>query len=164
MTEVGVDAVVPWSASHSVVAWDAARAQRGLRRWRATVEEAAKQSRRSWVPEVTEPAGLPGVLDRVRRADVAIVLDGDAERPIADVGLADVDGAPSGSASDVLLVVGPEGGFAPTEVAALRDAGATPVHLGPTVLRAATAGAVAAAVLLSSTPRWLTRRVEAPAG
>lgn len=170
MTEVGVDAVVPWSASYSVVAWDAARAQRGLRRWRTTVEEATKQSRRSWVPEVMEPADLPGVLDRVRRADVAIVLDGDAERPIVDVGLAgvdgaaSVDGATSGFASDVLLVVGPEGGFAPTEVAALRDAGATPVHLGPTVLRAATAGAVAAAVLLSSTPRWLTRRVEAPAG
>jgi 16S rRNA (uracil1498-N3)-methyltransferase len=64
----------------------------------------------------------------------------------------------------VLLVVGPEGGLAPAEIAALHDAGATAVHLGPTVLRAATAGAVAAAVLLSRTPRWLTRRVGAPAG
>ena len=164
MTEVGVDEVVPWSAAHSVVSWDEARQQRGLRRWRTSVEEAAKQSRRAWVPEVTEVADLSALLGRVERADVALVLDGDADRPIADLGVADVDAAAPGVAGEVLLVVGPEGGLAPSEVAALREAGASAVHLGPTVLRAATAGAVAAAVLLSRTPRWLTRRVEAPAG
>lgn len=164
MTEVGVDTVVPWSAAHSVVSWDAAREQRGLRRWVTTVEQAAKQSRRAWVPDVTQVADLPALLDRVGHADLALVLDGDAERPIADVGLAEVGVADGGATHDILLVVGPEGGIARSEMAALQDAGAMAVHLGPTVLRAATAGAVAAAVLLSRTPRWLTRRVEAPAG
>lgn len=169
MTEVGVDTVVPWSAAHSVVSWDEAREQRGLRRWRAAVNEAAKQSRRAWVPEVTEVTDLSGLVDRVGHADLALVLDGAAERPISDVVVdapvltAPVDTAP-GRGDDVLLVVGPEGGLTRSEVAALHEAGAQAVHLGPTVLRSATAGAVAAAVLLSRTARWLTRHAEAPAG
>ncbi len=164
MTEVGVDAVVPWAAARSVVSWDETRALRGLRRWRTNVDEAAKQARRAWVPEVSEVADLAALLGRVERADVALVLDGDADRPIADIAMADDTPAATDAAGHVVLVVGPEGGLAPSEVAALRDAGAIAVHLGPTVLRAATAGAVAAAVLLSRTPRWLTRRLEAPAG
>jgi 16S rRNA (uracil1498-N3)-methyltransferase len=163
MTEVGVDTVVPWSAAHSVVSWDASREQRGLRRWRAAVDEAAKQSRRAWVPEVTEVADLSVLIDRVSRADLALVLDGAAERPISEVAVAaPVLTAPG--TGDVLLVVGPEGGLTRSEVGALHEAGAQAVHLGPTVLRSATAGAVAAAVLLSRTARWLTRHAEAPAG
>jgi 16S rRNA (uracil1498-N3)-methyltransferase len=55
---------------------------------------------------------------------------------------------------DILLVVGPEGGISPAERAALREAGAIEARLGPTVLRTSTAGAVAAATLLSRTARW----------
>lgn len=156
MTEVGVDEVLPWTAERSVVTWDDSRVPRALARWRATVAEAAKQSRRAWVPRVPDPATTAGLLERVRAADVALLLDRDAPAPLADV---DID-----AASDVLLVVGPEGGLSPHETAALTEAGARPVHLGPTVLRSATAGAVAAAVLLSRSRRWMTRQPEASAG
>ena len=54
----------------------------------------------------------------------------------------------------MVLIVGPEGGVAPGEAELLAGAGATGARLGPTVLRASTAGAVAAALVLSASGRW----------
>jgi 16S rRNA (uracil1498-N3)-methyltransferase len=53
-----------------------------------------------------------------------------------------------------VVVVGPEGGLSPEELAVLTGAGASAYRLGPTVLRTSTAGTAAAAVLLSRTARW----------
>src|SRR6478736_8700435 len=61
MTEVGVDRIVPWAAARSVPVWRGARGERSLARWRLTAREAAKQSRRAWIPEVTELAATADV-------------------------------------------------------------------------------------------------------
>src|SRR6266566_2504454 len=53
MTEGGVDAIVPWTAHRCVTRWEGARGERALARWRAAAMQAAKQSRRAWLPEVT---------------------------------------------------------------------------------------------------------------
>ena len=53
-----------------------------------------------------------------------------------------------------MIVVGPEGGISPEELAVFEAAGAAAYRLGPTVLRTSTAGTVAAGVLLSRTARW----------
>lgn len=53
-----------------------------------------------------------------------------------------------------MLIIGPEGGIADEEIAALRDAGAFTVRLGPTVLRTSTAAAVALGALGVLTGRW----------
>src|SRR5207248_7460953 len=50
MTEVGVDAIIPWAAARSVARW---KDDRPLERWRATAREAAKQARRAWLPVVS---------------------------------------------------------------------------------------------------------------
>lgn len=147
MTEVGVDTVVPWAAERSVARWRGERAVKSLERWRSTAREAAKQSRRAWFPEITQPAGLDEVCARVAAARAAAVLheaDG-------------TEGLPLGSLPvdrDVLLVVGPEGGVSDAELAALRSAGAAVVRLGDEVMRTSTAGAAATAALLARTPRW----------
>jgi 16S rRNA (uracil1498-N3)-methyltransferase len=60
----------------------------------------------------------------------------------------------SGAGVDILLVVGPEGGISPTELAALTDAGAVPVRLGAEVLRTSTAGVAALSVLSARLGRW----------
>jgi 16S rRNA (uracil1498-N3)-methyltransferase len=86
------------------------------------------------------------VAARVATAASAIVLDPDADEPLGRVALP--------SSGEVMVIVGPEGGISPAEAGLLTGAGATAAHLGPTVLRASTAGAVAAAVLLSRTGRW----------
>jgi 16S rRNA (uracil1498-N3)-methyltransferase len=137
-TEVGVDEVVPWSAARCVVRWDGDRGAKALARWRSTAREAAKQSRRARFPTVhdlmstQQVAGLPGQL---------LVLHEDAATPLSSVPLL----------GDVVLVVGPEGGIAPEELAVL---GRTAVRLGAGVLRTSTAGAAAAAVVSARTGRW----------
>jgi 16S rRNA (uracil1498-N3)-methyltransferase len=146
MTEVGVDLVLPWPAERCVAQWRGDRAGRALERWRATAREAAKQSRRAWFPEVTQPAGRPEIAARIEAASLAVVLD-----PDAAVALHQLRPPRSGQ---VVAIVGPEGGISPAEAAEFARAGAVAARLGPGILRASTAGAVAAAVLLSGSGRW----------
>jgi 16S rRNA (uracil1498-N3)-methyltransferase len=146
MTEVGVDVIVPWSAERCVVRWRGERADKGVARWRSTAAAAAKQSRRSWFPEVTEVAQTAAVSERVAAASLALLLDPDAPRGLAEL-IAPVSG-------DIVLLVGPEGGISPQEADQLAASGAVGARLGPTVLRASSAGAVAAALIMSASGRW----------
>ena len=146
MTEIGVDAVLPWAAARSITRWQGERGDKALAKWRATAREAAKQSRRAWLPEVTDPVTTAALAARIPAATCAIVLEADATARLHELPLPDT--------GEILLLVGPEGGISPDERAALRDAGATEARLGPTVLRTSTAGAAAAAVLLTRTGRW----------
>lgn len=143
-TELGVDTVVPWAASRSVSRWEGAKVAKGRERWATIVREAAKQSIRAWTPEVGELATTKQIAALAASARV-LVLEPDATAPLTAV---EADGR------DLVLVVGPEGGIAPQELAAFRDAGAELVRLGSTVLRTSTAGPAALAVLNASLHRW----------
>lgn len=146
MTEVGVDTVVAWQAERSVVRWQGERGTRALGKWQATAREAAKQSRRAWLPDVTGPGTLGEIARRVSAAACAVVLEASAVVPLSRLALPD--------SGEIVLVVGPEGGISPAERGALGAAGAIEARLGPTVLRTSTAGAAAAAVLLTRSGRW----------
>ncbi|MFD0804376.1 RsmE family RNA methyltransferase, partial [Streptomonospora algeriensis] len=65
MTEAGVDRIVPWAAERCITRWRPERAAKSLAKWRSTAREAAKQSRRSRIPEVAELAGIGDVCARV---------------------------------------------------------------------------------------------------
>jgi 16S rRNA (uracil1498-N3)-methyltransferase len=152
MTEVGADVIVPWAAERCVAQWRGEKAARGAARWRATALAAAKQSRRTWFPEVTEQAGTGEVAALARAAGLAVLLDPDAARTLpAVVGAAVTE---SGGTESLLLIVGPEGGISPAEAKLLEDAGAVGARLGPTVLRASSAGAIATALVMNATGRW----------
>ena len=146
MTEVGVDRIVPWAAARCVPVWQGRRGERSLARWRLTAREAAKQSRRAWIPEVTDVASVGQVAQLIAKATCAIVLEPGAASSLGRLSLPE--------SGDLLVVVGPEGGISDSEGAAFRAAGAAACRLGPTVLRTSTAGTVAAAVLLSRSNRW----------
>jgi 16S rRNA (uracil1498-N3)-methyltransferase len=146
MTEVGVDRIVPWAAARSITVWQGARGERALGKWRLTAREAAKQSRRAWIPEVTELAATADVARLAAKAACAIVLE-----PGAAVSLGRLSLPGSG---DLLVVVGPEGGITAEELGAFQAAGAAGCRLGPTVLRTSTAGTVAAAILMTRSGRW----------
>lgn len=79
-------------------------------------------------------------------AAAVLVLHEEATERIVDIAAA--------QAGSLMLVVGPEGGIAPDELAALTDAGAVAVRLGPTVLRTSTAAAVALGAVGVLTSRW----------
>ncbi|WP_085371229.1 16S rRNA (uracil(1498)-N(3))-methyltransferase [Leifsonia sp. NCR5] len=143
-TELGVDAVIPWAASRSVSRWEGQKVAKGRERWATIVREAAKQSIRAWVPEVGELASTKQVAAHCADARV-LVLEPDADVPLTSL---------QPDARPLVLVVGPEGGIAPSELDAFRGAGAELVRLGSTVLRTSTAGPAALAVLNASIGRW----------
>lgn len=146
MTEVGVDAIVPWAAARCVVQWRGERAVRGLARWRSSAREAAKQARRAWLPDVEELASTGDVARLLRGAALGVVLHESAAAALAGVSVP--------RSNDVVLVVGPEGGLTEEELETFAAAGAPAYRLGPTVLRTSTAGVAAAAVLLARSGRW----------
>lgn len=143
LTEVGVARIVPWAASRSVAVWRGDRAARSLAKWQAIAREAAKQARRAWFPEVSPLASTQDVVALLADAPLALVLHEEAADPL-----------PAELPDRVVLVVGPEGGLSPDELAAFSEAGARPVRLGAEVLRTSTAGVAAVAALLARTPRW----------
>ncbi len=144
-TELGVDEVVPWQASRSVVQWRGERGEKARRKWEAVLLAATKQSRRTRRPLLGPTSTTADLVRRVPAAAAVLVLHEDATTPLASVALPD--------GGDVLVVVGPEGGIAPDELHALVTAGATAVRLGETVLRSSSAGPAALAVL-SAASRW----------
>ena len=147
-TEAGADAFVAWQAARCVARWDGGRADKGLRRWRAVARAAARQSRRPHIPSITGVATTDDLVERISRYPDALAV---ALHESGTVKLADLSVA---QANSLMLVVGPEGGIADDEIAALSEAGARPVRLGPTVLRTSTAAAVALGALGVLTPRW----------
>ena len=139
MTEIGVNEIVPWQASRSIVRWSPDRAARSLAKWRSAAREAAKQSRRLDVPQVSEPVDTRQLAQRAASADLALVLHEEAHESIAEVDLP--------TAGTVLIIVGPEGGISREELGELTGAGARPVSISDGVLRTSTAGVVALAGL-----------------
>lgn len=145
LTEAGVDEIVPWQAEHSVSRWDG-KSEKGRAKWAAVAREASKQSRRVRIPAIAEVLRGNSIVSLGERGRL-IVLHESASAPLSSVNL-----DPAGD--DVVLVVGPEGGISPDELAALTDAGAEVVRLGPEVLRTSSAGIVAATWASLALGRW----------
>jgi 16S rRNA (uracil1498-N3)-methyltransferase len=146
MTETGVDAIVPWTASRCITQWKGERGLKALAKWRSTAREAGKQSRRVRFPEVADAASGKQVAALLAEADFAAVLHESGEERLATAELP--------TEGEIVLVVGPEGGVSPEELALFAEAGAKPYVLGPSVLRTSTAGTAAVALLMGRTGRW----------
>lgn len=148
LTEAGADTIVPWQAQRCVARWVGPKTVKGREKWQQAARQAAKQSRRPWVPTVGEPAGIAALTELVRDADLTLVLH---EDPATSVALQQIQLPTRGR---LVLVIGPEGGIAPDELTRLTEAGAQATRLGPQVLRTSTAGAVALGALGVLTDRW----------
>lgn len=129
LSELGVDRIVPLICERTVVRDGQGVDSRRTDRLRRIARESAVQARRLWLPEVAEP---------VRFAELAAAL-ADSCVPAA---LAEPGGAPVTLATPFVFV-GPEGGWAPSEL----SVGLPTVGLGPTILRIETAAVVAGALL-----------------
>jgi 16S rRNA (uracil1498-N3)-methyltransferase len=133
LVELGVDAVMPVSLRRSVARVDGRYADRARSRLTRVVREAAMQSRRARLPEVRDPEPLAELASHG-----GLIVAHAGGHPAADVA-----GATPGP--EWLIVVGPEGGFDPDELALL--AHAHPLGVGPHVLRSVTAPVAALAAL-----------------
>ncbi len=135
-TELGVAKITPVIARRTDKHLAQAAAKR-VERWRRIVREAAQQSRRSDVPEVEEPVALKVALSSVTAATKLLLAETEEDNTLS-AGLA--------NAADVALAIGPEGGWAPEEMALFSENGWKHVTLGPRILRAETAAIAALAV------------------
>jgi 16S rRNA (uracil1498-N3)-methyltransferase len=139
-TELGVTAIVPLACERSVVRLSPERAARRLEHWRQILISACEQCGRNRVPALAPVMDLEDWLASLGpTTDQRLLLD-----PLADAGMAEV--RPQ-AASGVLLLVGPEGGFAAHELAATHRSGFQGARLGPRILRTETAPLAAIAIL-----------------
>lgn len=149
-TEAGADIIVPWAASRCVARWVGEKSGRGVHRWRQVAREAAKQSRRTRFPTVDELHDNGALTARIAlliaAGGIALLLHEAESTSVAALELP-TDG-------ELMIVIGPEGGIAPEEIAAFTGAGAVSVRLGPEVLRTSTAAAVALGAIGVRTARW----------
>jgi len=149
-TELGVVEFVPLITERCVIS-DLNTAETKLGRWRWIIQEAAEQSRRGRLPSLRPSMLFPQACDQARQRGGLALAPWEEEGQIS---LRQVlRTAPEGHEKSwppltISLFIGPEGGFSAAEVELARRYGLLPVTLGPRVLRAETAGLVAAAAIL----------------
>ena len=138
-TELGAARIVPFAAERSVVKLDEERGEKKLARWRKIAEEAARQCGRADVPAIDAPLkfaellALPGSLGAR-----GVLLEPTAAIPLSQA---------AADSRELLLAIGPEGGFSPAEIDAAEARGFARANLGTRVLRTETAGLAALAIL-----------------
>ncbi len=157
-TEIGVTRFVPVLSERCVSRPSAADLDRRLERWQAIVREAAEQSGRAVLPPV---AGVERLDEACRSATGGgLALMAWEEEQALGIGAVMRESLPpsppagegvEGNRPRVSLLIGPEGGFSPREAQLAREAGVRIVSLGPRILRAETAGLVAATLVLCET-------------
>jgi 16S rRNA (uracil1498-N3)-methyltransferase len=131
LTEAGADVIVPWLANRSISRTEV------ISKFATTAREASKQSRRLFIPQLHETVKEKGVIDLIKSADLALVFHESAQVKLSEIV------TPQTKASNVVIVIGPEGGITDEELAAFAAAGAHIAGLGRPILRSAHAGLAA---------------------
>jgi 16S rRNA (uracil1498-N3)-methyltransferase len=140
-TELGVARIIPVTSQRSVPRIEAVRAIGRRTRWQKIAREAARQSGRADVPEVEPVTVLETALASAQRDALRLMLwEGDRRHSLRDA-------LPAERPEQIVVAVGPEGGFAPAEVEAARQAGFGVAGLGERILRAETAALTVLAIL-----------------
>lgn len=141
--ELGVGEIIPFTAARSVSRPDDASARRKAARWQKIADEAAGQSQRGRIPQVSACISFADALKRAAACDRKLLCyEGGGSRlaPLL-----------SDKPESVAVLIGPEGGFAPEEVAQAEAAGAVRVTLGPRILRTETAPLAVLSAILYAT-------------
>jgi 16S rRNA (uracil1498-N3)-methyltransferase len=139
-TELGVARIVP-AIARRTDAHLAAAADKRVERWRRVALQAAEQSRRAFPPEITAPIKLQDATQS--SSGLRIVLaETEQQNSLREV----LAGRAGG---EIILAVGPEGGWAEDEVRLFQTSGWMSASLGSTILRAETAAIAATAITVS---------------
>ncbi len=139
LTEAGADTIIPWAASRSI--------GKGSEKFEVTAREASKQSRRLRIPKILETATTENICSLISQSDCVVVFHESAEKTLSDIELPQ-------SAKDIVVIIGPEGGITPEELARFQEAGAVLSRMGRPVLRSAHAGLAAVSALSSKLRVW----------
>jgi len=130
LTELGIDCWMPFYASRSVPSPKGKGLHKRLARWEKIAVEAVKQCRRGHIPDILPVNDFNAVLAASATCDGRLLFWEDTNHAFA---------IPRQAVKRVMLILGPEGGFAPLEVQQAKDHGFLTAGLGPRILRAETA-------------------------
>ena len=133
--ELGVYEIIPVSAARSIVRLDDKKAKNKISRWQGISEAAAKQSKRSVIPEIKSVMSMRDAVDYASQFDIRLIpyeLAQDMSKTKELVG----NIRPGES---VGIFIGPEGGFEEKEITYAIEKGVVPITLGKRILRTETA-------------------------
>ena len=134
--ELGAFEVIPVAMKRSVVKLDAKKAESKVKRWNAIAESAAKQSKRSILPQVSDVVTFAQAVKMASEMDLKLVPYELAEGMEQTKQL--IESVKPGQR--IAIFIGPEGGFDPEEIRTATEAGIHPITLGKRILRTETAG------------------------
>lgn len=139
-TEIGAVRFLPFTSERTVVKIDARKVTKKQERWQRIVQEAAEQAHRGRVPEIESVRSWKDLLDEIRNSSTAwIAYEKGGEALVEEI---------ASSTDEILLIIGPEGGFTELEVQQAIEAGARPITLGKRILRTETAPLAALSCIL----------------
>lgn len=137
-TELGAYKFIPFISARSVVKWDEKKSAKKIERWQKIAKEAAEQSHRTLLPEVTNPQNIKALLKTSESFDRKLIAfeeeAKDGEKSVLSKTLAEMKKGQS-----LMIVFGSEGGLTLQEVSLLKDNGFQACGLGPRILRTETA-------------------------
>ena len=142
-TEIGVSVFVPLLAERCIVGSLDDVSDARVERWDRIIIEAAEQAGRAVLPNLMPPMLFAHACNQTPANGLALIpWEGEKSHGLREA----LAGAPR--AKSISLFIGPEGGFTEEEIVLAKSKGVIPVSLGPRILRAETAGLVAAAAVL----------------
>ena len=143
-TELGVATIVPLHSIHSVIKPNQDRLEHQRARWNRIARDAAQQSERWTIPTIADPLDLAELCRRYASAPLKGMLTERSSGPsLATIPL------PQNYTDPIVLLIGPEGGWAADEQSLAQEQGFLPLTLGPRILRAETAAIAALSILQS---------------
>lgn len=140
LAELGVSEFHAFESERSVARWDDSKAAKLNERWESIARSAGKQSRNPFFITASAGTTWDALVEKIKAEPFALTMWEEAGLPLRSALVT--------QAARLAIVVGPEGGFTSAEVAALAEAGAPSVSLGPNILRTENAPVVTASALL----------------
>ncbi|AZK46826.1 16S rRNA (uracil(1498)-N(3))-methyltransferase [Paenibacillus lentus] len=151
-TEIGASSFLPFMSERTVVQYDPKKEEKRMARWRKIAKEAAEQAHRSKIPAIEAPVSWKELLAKLPEYELACVCyEKEHGQQLRDVLKPFFQRLGDKAPSRVMIVVGPEGGFAEQEIEQLEAAGAVTVGLGRRILRTETAGMAALTCIMYET-------------
>jgi len=137
LTAAGVTDIYPWQSARTI--------GKDSEKWEVAAVEASKQTRRFYIPKVSEKLDTSRALKLAKSFDQVLICHESATTQISEVVT---------SSAKTLIVIGPEGGITEEELAAFESVGGKVIKLGRPVLRSAHAGIAAVAAVSALMKVW----------
>ena len=142
-TELGAVRIVPFISSRCVARPDKASYEKKLPRFKKIAEEAAKQSGRGMIPEVTSLMTFPEAVSDLAKNDLSLICYENGGEKLSSVAFPE--------SGKIGVMIGSEGGFERSEAEAAIAGGAVPIWLGERILRCETCPVAVTAIIMNLT-------------